>query len=163
MTSAKNFFLISGVIFLVSLIIPFNLLFKHKGKLQRTTKPVNAIVTKSWIQEILETAGDPTRPIGTYNIYQPVIEFEYAVNDKIYTLEYRPRGFNGKEYIDPKFAKEFLLNYPVGKTVTIYCNPDNPKEALAVKDANNFPYVLMGFFFLFFVVINIMRWFYVHG
>jgi hypothetical protein len=54
-------------------------------------------------------------------------------------------GFGSHSYTRKKRAQEAADRYPVGCTVMAYFNPENPQEAVLVREApSNVLYMVMG-------------------
>jgi hypothetical protein len=81
-----------------------------------------------------ELAGDliaPERPDGGYNLEEfPMIVYEYEVNGTKYiSNRVRVQDASGPTLGGALYANPLLTRYPKGATVTVYYNPQNPKES----------------------------------
>jgi hypothetical protein len=75
--------------------------------------------------------------------YRILVVYEYVANGVQYTG--KRIGFGPRSYIRKKRAEAELARYPEGSTVTAYFNPENPGEAVLVREApSNVLYLVMG-------------------
>lgn len=83
--------------------------------------------------------------------YFPNITYQYTINGQQYTnntYAQRPSLINNKAII-----QRILNNYPVGSTVTVYYNPNNPQEAYLQKGYGGATRVILLGTLLFTVLI----------
>jgi len=92
-------------------------------------------------------------------MHKPLVQYKYTVNGVNYSSN-RVR-FGVISTSDGGYANEVVNRYPVGKTVKVYYNPDNPSEALLEPGITWIEYlpilfglifILIGIVFLFFVI-----------
>jgi hypothetical protein len=88
------------------------------------------------------------REYGSYRSSAPSrrarIIYRYQVDDRAYRSD---QVFWGAEsfYYAAREPKELLRRYPVGKAVSVFYNPGNPKEAVLERKTRIFYYGLFGF------------------
>jgi hypothetical protein len=88
--------------------------------------------------------------------YRISVAYEYVVNGVRYTG--KRIGFGPRSYTRKKRAQAELERYPVGCTVTAYFDPENPGDAVLVRDApSNILYLVMGICLLVFAA-GIVIW-----
>ena len=81
-----------------------------------------------------ELAGDlvaPERTDGSYHLEEfPMVVYEYEVNGTKYiSNRVRVQDASGPTMGGALYANPLLQRYPKGTTVTVYYNPQNPKES----------------------------------
>jgi hypothetical protein len=75
--------------------------------------------------------------------YRISVAYEYVANGARYTG--KRIGFGPRAYIRKKRAQAEIERYPVSGVVTAYFNPENPAEAVLVREApSNILYLMMG-------------------
>ena len=75
--------------------------------------------------------------------YRLRVVYEYVANGVPYTG--KRIGFGPRTYVRKKRAQAELERYPVSSTVTAYFNPENPGEAVLVREApSKALYLVMG-------------------
>ncbi len=90
-------------------------------------------------------------------IYTYQVADEVYTNDKIHADERLP---DGRRLIDPADADALAKKYPVGQSVTVYYDPDDPRQSVLQKDENRGLYLVglnAGFAF-YFLAGAITRW-----
>lgn len=94
----------------------------------------------------MEVLAFPGRP-GFIN--NAVMKYTYTVNGETFTgknMNLYPNTLFGKESIQPIKDK-----YAEGSRVTVYYNPQNPKEAVLEKETGN-----LGVYFLVWGILNVL-------
>jgi hypothetical protein len=81
--------------------------------------------------------------------YSPHVRYTYQVIGSEFTGDKITFGF-GKGYGSEAKAQQALANYPVGKQVTVYYDPENPASAVLERKAGGsvIGYILGGIFIL---------------
>ncbi len=82
-------------------------------------RAVTARITAAGVEEAMRDRLEDTAS------YYPSIQFEYTYGSR----EYKGTQAIGRPDNVISRAWETLSRYPVGKEITIYCNPDHPGEA----------------------------------
>jgi hypothetical protein len=82
-------------------------------------RAVSARITAASVEEAVRSCVEDEMS------YYPSIQFEYTHGDRVY----KGTGAVGRPYNAISRAWETLSRYEVGKEITVYCNPDNPREA----------------------------------
>jgi len=95
------------------------------------------------------TGGGPSATSST-TVYWADIKYRYQVRGRTYRENAIRIGIDTGE-ADRNQAEERHARYPVNSTVTVYYNPDKPKEACLerVVDVPSFLYLLAGAFGFF--------------
>lgn len=114
-------------------IIVFGVLLRALQSWRKT------IVSKSWptamgtVLSATVAAGRTSGRNGTS--YYPLVVYEYAVNGQRYTGNRLRFGSQiGVEL--QSWAASALGKYPAGGSVPVYYNPDNPAEAVLIRNAS---------------------------
>jgi hypothetical protein len=74
----------------------------------------------------------------------PVVTYRYEVNGKSFQSDVRSFGYEST-------ADEIFRDYPEGKVVKVYYNPDNPAEATLIKGVHTWTHVGLDFAILIFI------------
>jgi hypothetical protein len=72
--------------------------------------------------------------------YSPELAYRYQVDGVIY---YGDRLFVTPYSSDYSWAQSYLYKYPVGSTITVHYDSENPSEAVIELQANQVDYVLL--------------------
>lgn len=104
--------------------------------------------------ESYKIGGD--RPTQRYGVS---LEYEYEIKGQSFTGSSYSYGPDGPDpivdetgYVDTETeATAFLPQYPKGKTVTVYYNPDNPREACLLVGGYN-PWIFYVFAGIFLII-----------
>jgi len=82
--------------------------------------------------------------------FYPRVRYSYVVNGEEYIGTHI--AFGGQQgYSRPAQAEAVLARYPEGGRVTVYYNPDNPREAVLERRMST-PWVLLAVGFFFFAL-----------
>jgi len=115
-------------------LIAYSLFQRSRLRASGSWVPITATIAKA---ELLTSA---TTDSAEHRIS---VAYEYVANGVRYTGE--RIGFGPRTYLRKKRAQVELERYPVGCTVTAYFNPENPGEAVLVREApSNILYLVMG-------------------
>ena len=140
-----------SLIGLASLYKGFTTLTRGAGSSDWPT--TQGVIVSSEIQSISRTRESTRRQrkkfgvrrVKRYTVYRPLVTYRYTVNGQTYTQ--RNLDVNGSsEYRKQSSAEAILEKYPVGQEVTVYYDPDNPRDALLEPGEDR------GSVLLFFVV-----------
>lgn len=82
-------------------------------------KAVTALITAASVEEA------PRGLPGDEASYYPSIQFEYTEEGRVH----QGTQAVGRPYPVISRAWQTLEHYKVGRQITVYCNPDNPREA----------------------------------
>ena len=74
--------------------------------------------------------------IGGGEEFIPVIRYRYTVNDQMYQSEKFSFG-RGQRSVLEREAQDILDQYPINSEVTVYYNPDDPQEAVLVRESKS--------------------------
>jgi len=120
---------------------------------------IKGFETESWSQTsatILSSeigySTSHSRHGGSSTTYGAKITYQYSVNGVSYTSNTISYGYAYSS--DHDAASQLVDNYPVGKIVTIYYNPDNPSEAVLISGIDSSTWIFFSFG-LFFSIIGI--------
>lgn len=91
---------------------------------------VEGEVDRTWIET--ERREDPDGDTETY--YEPFVRYSYQVEGVSYTADRIDFGAK-RSYGSRSSANNYLNDYPVGKQVEVFYNPDNPNQAVLVREA----------------------------
>lgn len=117
------------------------IVFAYVSKLREIRRARNWLqttgrVTKSQVRAIKRTDVD-----GASNFEnEPLVTYEYTVNSKAH----RGTRVNFADRIGGSDVGETLARYPVNKIVTVFYNPNNPKEAVLERDFPRIVHVAIG-------------------
>jgi hypothetical protein len=84
--------------------------------------------------------------------YSPEITYTYAVNDT--NLNNSTIKFGENSYSSRKKAEEILSNYPVGKNVTVYYDPEKPDRSVLEPGVSAGSFIVLGIG-VFFILITL--------
>lgn len=121
-------------------LMVMGMLSLQQGKEARSWKVVAGRITRSTLEEkrVDTSYGDGLRrsEVG----YQPQIEYQYRVGDE--TLTGKRLSLVEKQYTQ-KAGQKVLEKYPIGVTVQVHYDPENPQEAVIATGT-----VLSSFIFM---------------
>jgi hypothetical protein len=105
---------------------------------------VDGVITQSEIEHQTSTSGEGSDKKTTVKSY-PKIAYQYRIDGQPYestTVSFSSSSNN---------AKQIVAQYPKGKTVRVYYNPDKPRQAVLVpgnSGVNFVPYIFAIVFIL---------------
>jgi hypothetical protein len=118
-----------------------------------------AIITKSWPKikgSIISTEVKEVKSFKGATKFAPVVHYSYT--------------FNNEEFISDKYsstlargssiwADEVISHYPDNSAISIYYNPQNPKESVLDPGlhADNYWRVILSSFFIFVVLLAFIK------
>jgi hypothetical protein len=113
-----------------SIVLPLLILggvgyFIYKRSQQGTAYRQAAQAWRSTTGTILMSSVQAVHRGNSY----PVVVYQYEVNGKQYQSQTIKAG---EQFLNVRIAgqaRETVSRYPIGKTVTVYYNPDNPAES----------------------------------
>jgi len=82
--------------------------------------------------------------------YEPLVKYRYTVDGKTYTSMRYAYGMGSSS--DTGYARSVVADYPKGKEVTVYYDPDKPSEAVLHLKVHGMHYFLLLFTQPFIVV-----------
>jgi len=100
--------------------------------------------------EVLES--DVSGTSGTEREFRVRVTYEYSYEGQTYTSDNIYPSTGGDRYSSQGSAESFLEEYPEGKTVTAYVNPDDPSEAFLESEVR----MQMVIAYLFVIVLGIV-------
>ena len=102
---------------------------EQEGWVSVTGEVTSAEVKKS----VLTEKNDSGRTINVVN-FDPVIEYRYEVVklEKVFSSTQYRTGMK-QVYSRPADAEAFLREFPVGKKLTVYYDPDSPEDSVLEK------------------------------
>jgi hypothetical protein len=120
-------------------------IFSQKQKID-TFVSVEAVVLSSRVKTVTTTDSDG----DTSTSYKPLINYSYGVNGQNYKSDIAyPLG---NESASRDWANSIVRQFPKGKTVQAYYNPDQPDEAFLIRDLSYRPYLFTQAPMLFLLV-----------
>jgi hypothetical protein len=141
---------IFAFIALVLLIVSNNT--QRRAEAAQAWPAANGTIVKTWVEENIEREDDGT----IERDYTPEVQYEYIANDRIYRSQQRSFGFQ-PVFRSSQSAEQVLENYPVGKQVTVFYNPEAPAEAVLNREIPaNTVAVLIGWVFLILGIVFIL-------
>jgi hypothetical protein len=115
-------------------LIAYSLFQRSRLRASESWVPITATIAKA---ELLTSASTDSTE------YRISVAYEYVANGVRYTG--KRIGFGPRTYVRKKRAQAELERYPVSCTVTAYFDPENPGEAVLVREApSNILYLVMG-------------------
>lgn len=84
--------------------------------------------------------------------YEPSIQYKYEINGK----EYNSHQVTPLKKYGYNWSKRVVMNYPVGKFVEAYYDPQNPSNSFLIKKYRFLPYGHVLFFMLFLMFAVLM-------
>ncbi len=93
---------------------------------------------------------------STDTTYSADISYDYLVDDQAYVNG--SVHFGSMSSSDPSMARAMLQRYPVGKTVTVFYNPERPQQAVLEPGVAGVAWVLPALGLLFAVVGSGFSW-----
>jgi hypothetical protein len=118
-----------NIMFFILAILGAALLFstyqsQWEAKQSLSWPSIQGVISKNRIREY---TNDDTNSIS----YEPIVTYSFIVGDKTYTSNHissnAPWGYAFGTMAD---AEQFIRQYPIGKQLKVYYNPDNPRRAL---------------------------------
>jgi hypothetical protein len=137
------------IIGLVLLFIYFRNLVKVRASQAWPT--IQGIVIQSWVRKSSSTDDDGS---VSYSYY-PEVHYQYQVMGTEYQgnqIAFGPKVGGNRSRAEKKIAK-----YPVGSSLTVYYQPDNPDIAVLERSLSNLLLVMGIIFFLAGIFIYV-RW-----
>lgn len=120
-----QFCLLAGLMFAGVIVLAYVSKLREMRRARKWVKTAGRI-TKSQVRAIKRTDSD-----GASNFEnEPLVAYEYTVNGK----EYRGTRINFAERIGGADVGATLARYPVNQVVTVFYNPNNPKQAVLERD-----------------------------
>lgn len=96
----------------------------------RSWKNAPGVVTKSYVRSSLSNEQNQT------SHFYPDINYEFLVDGNKYEGDERYAGSSNESYSNSLAAEEILTKFPVGKPVTVYYNPQQPKNCVLTPGVN---------------------------
>jgi hypothetical protein len=109
------------------------------------------VIEDSWIDRDVTTDSDGDTEIR----FKPFIKYSYQVNGATYTSQRVDFGGN-KSYNSSSRAEDYLAQYPVGKQIEVFYDPEDVGEAVLVREASGATWSIIGS--IAFIVIAIVSW-----
>jgi len=112
----------------------------------------DGIVTRSQVSHSTDAEGGDS--------YQPQVTYKYSANNTTYennTIKFGENSYNSRRKAD-----EIAGNYPVGKNVTIYYDPEKPDRSVLEPGVSAGNYIVIGigvFFILLTIIITPISFF----
>jgi flagellar basal body-associated protein FliL len=102
--------------------------FIYKGYESRSWPQYQGKITASYVEKQRKRSSDTGST--SYDIYVARVKYSYRANGRSYTND--EIGFGGNEYTSKKKFKteQYLNQFPVGKSVTVYYNPKKNKQSV---------------------------------
>lgn len=117
------FFIVIPTLAIIALyIIARSYQKRMRGNKPEAAKDWHAVTARITAAGVEEAARDHAEDNASY---YPSIQFEYTYGNR----EYKATQAIGRPDNVISRAWETLSRYPVGKEITIYCNPDHPAES----------------------------------
>ena len=106
----------AGIIILTNYVV-------NQARESQTWPTTDGIIVESYVEENVDE--------DAISSYEPIIVFQYTVNGKLYAKQGHKFGLNAS-YGSRNGANNVLADYPIGKDVTVYYDPDD--HTVAVLD-----------------------------
>jgi hypothetical protein len=135
--NARGAIMLMAALFLILAILGVwllasTLLQQREARLSLTWPSTGGVVSKHQIEKEIQESDNGPDTVS----YEPVVTYSYRVGDRTYTStrisSAAPWGYS---FGSPEDAAKFLEQYPLGKRLTVYYNPDQPKRALLDRSA----------------------------
>jgi hypothetical protein len=126
------------------------------SKAAQNWKPVSATVLSTSIRTHTERNSSGSRHGKRIKTsYTPHVTYRYSLADKLYTND--RFAFLQTRYSNRYEAENILKDFPEGKMIPVYVNPENPTQAVIFRTLGKQTYtgllpllfVVIGLFFLF--------------
>jgi len=133
-----------GIFFIIGLVLIIKALRDRKKAEASTSWPSTVgTVTESTIEESYSRDEDGHRQTH----FKPVVKYNYQVVGSTFTGDKIAFGMGSSGNF--KSAQQTIANYPIGKQVTVYYNPEKPEEGVLERRAASFKTLLViGIVFL---------------
>jgi hypothetical protein len=102
----------------------------------------NGVITRSVVTHSTDSDGGDS--------YSPEVTFTYTVNDTGYANDTIKFGENS--YSSRRKAEGIAGNYPVGKNVIVYYNPEKPNQSVLEPGVSAGSYIVLGIGVLFILI-----------
>ena len=96
---------------------------------------VRFISTSNWPQAegVVTTSQWTSKKSLFMTTYEIVVTFDYRVDSQTYQGNRINYGIAANAYLFEEFAKRVVARYPIGKTIPVYYNPNNPKDEIVER------------------------------
>jgi hypothetical protein len=105
----------------------------------------DGIVTRSQVTHSTDAEGGDS--------YQPQVTYTYSANNSTY--ENNTIKFGENSYSSRRKADEIAANYPIGKSVTVYYDPEKPDRSVLEPGVSAGSYIVIGIG-VFFILITLI-------
>ncbi len=101
-------------------------------------------------------ASSPNRKLLTLqnsdggDTYSPEVTYQYRIQDSVY--ENTTIKFGENAYSSRRKADGIAANYPIGKNVTVYYDPEKPERAVLEPGVSAGSYIVIGIGVLFILI-----------
>jgi len=117
----------------------------------QTWPSTTGIVEDTWIDREVDTDSDG----DTRTTYKAYVKYSYQVNGATYSSQRVDFG-GTKSYGSSSRAEDFLSQYPVGKQVEVFYDPDDVGEAVLVREASGATVSIIGSIAM--MIISVVSW-----
>jgi len=105
----------------------------------------DGIVTRSQVSHSTDAEGGDS--------YQPQVTYKYSANNSTY--ENNTIKFGENSYSSRRKADEIAANYPIGKSVAVYYDPEKPDRSVLEPGVSAGSYIVIGIG-VFFILITLI-------
>lgn len=146
-SSAITGLLITGLIFLVFFLVGIILIFKGIRDRKKASESLNwssapGRVVESRVKESVSTDNEG----GTSVTYAPHIRYEYSVMGIPYSSDHYQLGTQVFTS-NLKKTREAVNARPIGSTVNVFYNPNNPADATIEQKSGSMLFLILGIVF----------------
>ena len=126
---------------------------QQKAQSSQRWPTVPGTVKTSSINQHKHTRSDAEGDFDLYYTYDPVVEYEYSVLGQ--TLTGRRWTFGSNSFDRQVKARVVVDRYPLGASITVHYNPENPEEAtLETAAGGTNAFVIVGAVFIGLAVLG---------
>jgi hypothetical protein len=134
LASSLNGAQIAAVAFLLgAALTTYGVILAKRAARSRGWPSVRGRVVRSLVREETELVRHPDEPP---TMYHPQVRYEYVVDGREYAatrIALMDRAASWRSYADRVIAR-----YPYGREITVYYDPDDPRQAVLERDEAKF-------------------------
>ncbi|MCK9614100.1 MAG: DUF3592 domain-containing protein [Candidatus Omnitrophica bacterium] len=133
------FILVFGLVWVFGMLYVIIMGLRSKSWPLTTGKIVSSEVRK----QVSRARGNRPNPAS----YQPYVLYEYSVGGN--RMQSEQLAFGGRMQVSEKRAQKIIENYPAGKNIPVYYNPQKHTQSVLIAGNVIGVYIMLAFGFVF--------------